>query len=317
MELAQRPTWQAMGACRGLDPAVFLPARGDKHQPLLRELCRSCAVPEACAAYALHLEPTPEGLWAGLTVPQRRKLRQRGRLRLDGDAFAYDGTAVRITRGPRPLPDVATARAALVAVLPREKEPAVSAPPAPKPAPPAPSPRDLAHADDLGLTPAELQRLRALVAVRGRAAWEVGDMLVAAYGPASTSGVSDGSRAQLAALADEVGVSTGWMVAARNTAGAWPQPERRPCAWALHAELRSNPDRVAVLDRFIAECKRNDLTPSTPRLVAWIGVHGLRPARPSHDPVAALERRALALPHDALLRLIERLTAALATAAAA
>ena len=103
-------------ACRGLPADAFHPAARGASSTInrVRDLCRACAVPEACASYSMGLDPPAVGMWAGLGSVNRRHLRRDGYLRVGGDELLHEDGAVVIVRGPRPLPDVAEARAALI-----------------------------------------------------------------------------------------------------------------------------------------------------------------------------------------------------------
>jgi hypothetical protein len=162
-----------------------------------------------------------------------------------------------------------------------------------------------------GIRPDVLRHMRSLLDENGRNLWELGDLLVRAYGPASTPGVSDGSRRQIAALAELLSVSTSAVVQWRATASAWPRRERRPSApWAAHAILRTHDDRVIVLDRFLDDCRRAKTSPTCHRLELFLG--DVRPSRP-----ALIEDRLLRLAgkldHDRLAVVIDRLQMMLAT----
>jgi hypothetical protein len=232
------------------------------------------------------------------------------------------------------------------------------------------------RATEHGLTLAGLRHLRSLIEERGRNAWAVGDVLVAAYG-APQLGPHDGSHQRLQHLADELGASWQWLGACRACSAAWPRRERRlSVAWSVHRHLAARPDRFALLDAFCRECQRADVTPSLARLTAFLDDHDAdapgrdaegrgpdadatpcralplraqpdppaeaayatiqtttdaapdepvatatttvpirRPGRPRGDPVTRVERLALALPRPDLERLVERLFAALQTAA--
>jgi hypothetical protein len=172
-----------------------------------------------------------------------------------------------------------------------------------------------------GLTTAAVHRLRSLVEQRGRAAWDVGDLLVEVYGAPSKPGVMDGSRRRLEDLADTLGVSVSWLVATRICSAAWPRKHRRlGVPWPVFRALSARPGRVTILDHFLADCSMRKLTPSTARLSEFLATNprtGVRPGRPRLDPVDRLARQALTLDRDALARLVARLQAALTADTAA
>lgn len=67
--------WTGTPACRGLDPEMFFPERGD--HPTVRgakEVCAGCSVRAECAEYALHHEKI--GIWGGLSERERRVIRR-------------------------------------------------------------------------------------------------------------------------------------------------------------------------------------------------------------------------------------------------
>ena len=170
-----------------------------------------------------------------------------------------------------------------------------------------------------GLTPEAMRQLRSLVEQKGRISWSVGDALIALFGPPG-GGPHDGSSFRIRALADELGVSWQWLSACRACAAAWPSRERRPTvAWSVHRHLSTHADRFALFDRFREACARDHVVPSLARLVAWLDEQDRQPAvgRPRRDPVERLERMALRLDHEALARLVERLSRVLATEDAA
>lgn len=69
-----RPDWQAFGACRGMDPDIFYPQRGEAYTTALN-VCRRCRVREECLEYALE-ETWQVGIWGGMSAKQRQALRR-------------------------------------------------------------------------------------------------------------------------------------------------------------------------------------------------------------------------------------------------
>lgn len=68
-------TWRTHAACRGTDPDLFYPERGDNvgHRQAVA-VCRGCPVRAECLDDALaHNEKV--GVWGGLSERQRRQLR--------------------------------------------------------------------------------------------------------------------------------------------------------------------------------------------------------------------------------------------------
>lgn len=73
---AELLSWRADGACRGMDPALFYPDRGDLDAVRrAKEVCRGCAVQEQCLAWALHACERI-GIWGGTSEAERRALRR-------------------------------------------------------------------------------------------------------------------------------------------------------------------------------------------------------------------------------------------------
>lgn len=68
--------WHEDAACVGTDPDSFFPEPGPgigQDNAAAKRVCARCPVRTACLAYALeHAEP--EGIWGGLTAPERRRL---------------------------------------------------------------------------------------------------------------------------------------------------------------------------------------------------------------------------------------------------
>jgi WhiB family redox-sensing transcriptional regulator len=77
-----RPAWQAVGACRGLDPAVFFPEEGDAASAAsAKVICATCPVRTECLEAAL-IRREKFGVWGGASEAERRRMiRQRRALR--------------------------------------------------------------------------------------------------------------------------------------------------------------------------------------------------------------------------------------------
>ena len=75
--IPSRPAWHQAAACRGVDPRLFFPEKGDPGRALdtARALCESCPVAAPCAEAGLR---EVHGVWAG-TSPQQRRLLRRAR----------------------------------------------------------------------------------------------------------------------------------------------------------------------------------------------------------------------------------------------
>jgi WhiB family redox-sensing transcriptional regulator len=86
--LVELQPWMRHAACRGIDPELFFPHRGeDTRSP--KAVCRRCPVRRACLDYALD---TGErfGVWGGTSETDRRRLRREGR---NGNALLAVATA--------------------------------------------------------------------------------------------------------------------------------------------------------------------------------------------------------------------------------
>jgi WhiB family redox-sensing transcriptional regulator len=69
--------WRTLAACRGLDPDLFFPERGDAFTARnAQAVCAACPVAEQCLEFAIEVGET-EGIWGGLSGRQLRQERQR------------------------------------------------------------------------------------------------------------------------------------------------------------------------------------------------------------------------------------------------
>lgn len=70
-----RPDWQALGNCQGLDLDMFFPARGDNEGvKAAQAVCAGCTVRDDCLEYAL-AEGIEHGIWGGRSERDRRRVR--------------------------------------------------------------------------------------------------------------------------------------------------------------------------------------------------------------------------------------------------
>lgn len=75
------PKYTGSEPCATTDPEIFFPARGQKggiHPDKVKAIClRGCLVETriACAEWAIHNEA--DGVWGGLSAPERRAIRRR------------------------------------------------------------------------------------------------------------------------------------------------------------------------------------------------------------------------------------------------
>lgn len=74
-------SWRSRAACRGMGPELFFP-HGETAQEAAeqttraKKVCSDCPVRLHCLLYALARHPQ-DGIWGGLTVTQRSRLRSR------------------------------------------------------------------------------------------------------------------------------------------------------------------------------------------------------------------------------------------------
>jgi WhiB family redox-sensing transcriptional regulator len=64
-----------MTACRGVDPDLFFPERGESSQEA-KDICQTCDARMACLEFAL-LNGEKFGVWGGTSERQRRILRRQ------------------------------------------------------------------------------------------------------------------------------------------------------------------------------------------------------------------------------------------------
>ena len=74
-EMLQRPAWMADANCRGLDPDLFFPERGESTKEA-KAVCRRCDVQIECLTYALN-NVEKHGTWGGMSERERRAVRRR------------------------------------------------------------------------------------------------------------------------------------------------------------------------------------------------------------------------------------------------
>lgn len=72
MNLFQSEPWMARGACRGMDPSIFIPERRDQTTTDAKRVCASCPVRDECLEYGIF---EPYGVWGGKTDNERRRIR--------------------------------------------------------------------------------------------------------------------------------------------------------------------------------------------------------------------------------------------------
>lgn len=72
---AIEPTWIGHGACRGLDPVLFHPERGESTREA-KAVCAECSVRVECLSWALTTYQV-HGIYGGTSERERRRIRQR------------------------------------------------------------------------------------------------------------------------------------------------------------------------------------------------------------------------------------------------
>lgn len=74
---APRPDWHTHAACRGLDPAIFHPERGEGTTAgaHAKTICAGCTVRPQCLEQALTTNENV-GIWGGTSNRERRHLRR-------------------------------------------------------------------------------------------------------------------------------------------------------------------------------------------------------------------------------------------------
>lgn len=93
----ERPDWQAHGACRGTDPALFYGAVSKADVEQARAVCADCPVKNLCAAWSL-ANNEKFGVWGGLSERQRRTVRHdKARWKRIRSAAYLEATLHRLT----------------------------------------------------------------------------------------------------------------------------------------------------------------------------------------------------------------------------
>lgn len=88
--------WQNDAACRGVDPSLFFPGRGDNAAvATAKAICASCPVCKTCGDENLY---EPHGVWGGMAERERQteRIKRNGsRGRNAGLVTGYNGKALR------------------------------------------------------------------------------------------------------------------------------------------------------------------------------------------------------------------------------
>ena len=87
LSLLERPSWHAAAACNGMGPQEFFPGRGESAE-VAKRFCDSCTVVTECLDSALaHRD---DGVWAGTSGRQRRKIRRLPTRRPDAGPLEHE-----------------------------------------------------------------------------------------------------------------------------------------------------------------------------------------------------------------------------------
>ena len=76
-DLFASAAFMAFGACRGADPDLFFPDRGESLEPA-KAVCAGCVVREECLEHALRVGER-FGVWGGTSERERRRIRRQRR----------------------------------------------------------------------------------------------------------------------------------------------------------------------------------------------------------------------------------------------
>lgn len=76
-DLFASPAFMDLGSCRGTDPDVFFPDRGESLEPA-KSICAECIVRDECLEYALENRER-FGVWGGTSERERRRIRRARR----------------------------------------------------------------------------------------------------------------------------------------------------------------------------------------------------------------------------------------------
>ena len=74
-DLLNRPAWHSRAACRGSDPNLFFPSRGEEWKDAVA-ICNTCKVRAECLEAGM---TAPVGVWGGMPEPDRRRLGRSNR----------------------------------------------------------------------------------------------------------------------------------------------------------------------------------------------------------------------------------------------
>jgi len=115
-DMLRRPAFFAGAACRGCDPAMFYPERGEAVAPA-KAVCQSCPVAKPCLEYAL-AGGEKFGLWGGTSERERRRMRKdRAAIKRQQPAALSPALAPRRKRGSEEARQLRDERRLLIGVL--------------------------------------------------------------------------------------------------------------------------------------------------------------------------------------------------------
>lgn len=66
--------WREQAACKGMDPNIFFPVRGQDSRPA-KKVCSTCPVKSECFEYG-YLYGDKNGIWGGVAERQMRIIRR-------------------------------------------------------------------------------------------------------------------------------------------------------------------------------------------------------------------------------------------------
>jgi WhiB family redox-sensing transcriptional regulator len=72
--LAHRPCWQRQASCRGTDTDLWFPVSGTSQAA--KAVCEACPVRRLCLEYVVASSRVLQGIWAGTTEQERRRMRR-------------------------------------------------------------------------------------------------------------------------------------------------------------------------------------------------------------------------------------------------
>jgi WhiB family redox-sensing transcriptional regulator len=74
-DLFASPAFMDLGSCRGMDPDIFFPDRGESLAPA-KAICDGCIVKDECLDYAVE-NVERFGVWGGASERERRRIRRQ------------------------------------------------------------------------------------------------------------------------------------------------------------------------------------------------------------------------------------------------